>query len=87
METEHIECACHSIEHTIHLIAIGDNEVSMNLFLSDVPWYKRVWKAIKYVFGYKCIYGQFDEFIIDKEGANEFISFLSKNVLDKAGIV
>ena len=79
METEHIECACHSIEHTIHLIAIGDNEVSMNLFLSDVPWYLRVLRGVKYIFGYKSIFGHFDEFIIDKDAASKMVDCLQKN--------
>ena len=32
---------------------------------------KRVWSAIKYIFGYRSKYGHFDEFIFNKEDSDK----------------
>jgi hypothetical protein len=88
VENVYIECVCHSPEHTIHLMRVEnpydsnpDDEFYMGVYLENGHWYERVWKALKYIFGHRCIYGQFDEFIIDREGADKMIKFLSQKPL------
>lgn len=59
-----------------------DNEVYMAVHL--IPEYniwKRIWTAIKYIFGYKSRYGHFDEFIFDKSDADrlqKIVDFLKR---------
>lgn len=62
MEPHYLECQCSSEEHTIRLaIDEEDGHIYTSVFLNDWErWYKRLWKAIKYLFGYKCKYGHFD---------------------------
>jgi len=59
-----IECRCGSDEHTIRFtlsIEDDDPEIYTSVFLNHwQPWYYRIWHAIKYIFGYKCKYGDWD---------------------------
>ena len=64
-------CDCSSAEH--QLIFTGDeftinDEVKRWVFvtthLTPQGFWKRVWFAIKYIFGYKCKYGHFEEVIL-----------------------
>ena len=63
----YIECMCHSTEHVFKIMT--DNhytkkdypemtvEVQLNQYRNI---FKRIWVAIKYVFGYQCKYGHWD---------------------------
>lgn len=75
-------CACSSNEHQISLESDeweGKKDLYLAIHLSQSqPWYKRIVQAIKYVFGYRCKYGNFDEFIFTTDTA-----FVVKDYLDK----
>lgn len=43
----------------------------MSIHLVSDSFWKRIWNAIKYIFGHCFIYGDFDEFIFKKEDANK----------------
>lgn len=60
--TEYFECSCGSDEHTIRFVLDKkDKEIYLCVFLNQYrPWWKRIWIALKYVFGYKCKYGHWD---------------------------
>ena len=61
-------CPCSDPEHHIIYNMFDDEEeIYLHVQLNNGKWYQRVWKAIKYVFGYKCKFGHFDEFIISSE--------------------
>ncbi len=74
MEKEFILCECNSLEHQITFFYMdGDYpEISVNIHLVDAKWYKRIWKGIKYIFGYKCRFGHFDEVLISYRDADKF---------------
>lgn len=80
--TEYYECDCGSDEHTLRFILDLDEEdprIYTNVFLNQWhSWYKRVWIAIKYVFGYKCKYGHFDCFILKQADADKMITMVTK---------
>lgn len=38
--------------------------------------FKRLWVALKYIFGYKCAYGTWDSFIFGKEEEIKLYEFL-----------
>ena len=65
-------CDCSSEEH--QLIVRWDNddrEVYVSVHLANyMGFWKRLWHAVKYVFGYKSRYGAFDEVILRKEDAD-----------------
>lgn len=84
MEPDLLICQCHSTDH--QLIFLYDEDkiekkdgtveidktVYIHVYLSDETFWRRLWYGIKYIFGYKCRYGAFDEFIIKPEDAPKF---------------
>jgi len=61
-ETEFFECDCHSDEHTIKFVYDEENnEFYLSVYLNQYRnLLQRIWVAIKYVFGYKSRYGDWD---------------------------
>lgn len=79
-ENEILVCACHSCEHQI-VIQKDDDCVYCSIHLVPLPWHKRLINGIKYIFGYRSKYGDFDEFIFDGshvETLQEIIKQVSK---------
>ncbi len=78
-EPFYFECDCHSPEHT--LIFQWDDEdhtIYTTVFLDH--WHRffgRIVVALKYVFGYRCKYGHFDCFIMQKKDYTRFLQFLT----------
>jgi phage-related protein len=75
-------CDCHSTEHQLILRHDPDEEY-YNLFINVhlITYknvFKRIWVSLKYIFGYKCRYGHWDEFILNKKDADRFIEILKK---------
>ena len=56
-------------------------DIYMTIHLKPFPWYKRIINGIKYIFGYRCAYGDFDEFILSHKHTDtlrKMADFLSK---------
>lgn len=76
-------CQCNSTEHQLIFSYFPDDEdkevyVSVHL-IPERNILKRIWMAIKYIFGYRCCYGHFDEFIFkksDAESLQKVVNFL-----------
>ena len=68
-----MECACHSPEHELKFQVWDDGDTYVHVFLRPEPFFKRVVNGIKYIFGYQCQYGHFDEFVLNPEDINKFI--------------
>ena len=67
-------CACLSSEHQLVFkseISDKDSEVYVDIHLVPLPFLERVKYALKYIFGYKCKYGAFDEFLFKKAHADK----------------
>ena len=70
--TELFLCECHSPEHQFIVRYCDEDdakEVYVDIHLTKAPFWQRVWYAIKYIFGYQCKYGAFDEIILNPEDA------------------
>jgi len=71
--TEHFQCSCSHEAHTIRFEYHPwdkDKELYLSVFLHhwlSIP--KRIWYALKYVFGYTCPYGHWDVWCMRKEDA------------------
>ncbi len=80
MNTEFFECACHSDEHTLKFsYDPEDNELYTSVYLNQYRnIFRRVWVAIKYVFGYRCKYGHWDCFIMQPKDAGRLRAFLDR---------
>lgn len=70
MNREILECACHSVDHS-YIISYDEwddaNWVYIEPHLSTGSFWHRLKYAVKYLFGWKCRYGCFDEIIITEE--------------------
>lgn len=79
-------CACNSMEHQLIMSYCIDEEykeVYCSVHLKpERNLFKRIGKAIKYIFGHRSIYGDFDEFIFKPEDADrlqEVVNRLKNN--------
>lgn len=84
---EHFRCACHSPEHTIVFDVDKDEmsdydpfpEMYLHVHLHQHrSIFKRIWVAIKYVFGYKCKYGHWDCWVLRSEDAERMRDMLDE---------
>jgi len=82
MKNEYFECACHSPEHRLVFTCdIGDefSEIWTEVYLHTYEnIFKKIWTAIKYVFGYKCQWGHFDCFVLQEKDARRLRDMLDK---------
>lgn len=72
-------CDCHSTDHQI-VICYSEDEypnghveplIYMHIHLNKRPFWQRVKYGIKYIFGYQCRYGAFDEFLFNPKDSNK----------------
>lgn len=85
-------CECHSTEHQFLVCYLpGDDkyeydELSLEVHLTPKHgFWKRLWGAIKYVFGYRSRYGNWDSVIInpdDIDKLHEILEYYKQSRLD-----
>lgn len=80
-------CACHSVEHQLIMSYFTDDdysEVYCSVHLKpETSMFKRIWNAVKYIFGHRSTYGDFDEFIFKPEDADRLqnvVDYLKKDM-------
>jgi hypothetical protein len=73
-------CDCGSLEHQIVIIEDPeDNWIYVQIHLRTYrSFLKRLRVGIKYAFGYKCRFGEFDSIIIRREDHQKLINLLEK---------
>lgn len=75
MEDKILICDCSSAEHQMVLRYNDDKDLGRMVFveihLVNKRWYKRLWAGLKYIFGYKCCYGNFEEMILSPKHARQ----------------
>lgn len=65
-------CECGSLEHQIIINHDEEeNVIYCSIHLVHYGFWRRLKAGLKYIFGYKCRYGQWDEFIFKSEHANQ----------------
>ncbi len=71
-------CECNSTEHQIVFSKIDSDDINdskeiyCHIYLTDYPsFFKRILIGIKYIFGYKCRYGHWDEFILCEKHSDD----------------
>ena len=83
-EKIHFDCVCDSDEH-VFVVRMDREEGEMytSVHLNGyLPWYKRAWYALRYVFGYHCRYGHWDCVLLDEVRATKL-----RDTCDKALVV
>ena len=75
MENELFICQCDNVEHQLifsYFDDLDDGEVYVSIHLNPKHGiFKRIKYAIKYIFGYRSKYGDFDEFIFKNEDVHK----------------
>lgn len=75
MEDKILICDCSSAEHQMVLRFDDDKDlgrmVYVEIHLVPLVWYKRLWRGLKYIFGHKCKYGDFEEIILSPKHADQ----------------
>lgn len=82
----HIICQCHSTDHLVQFSADDPDEEDSVCYISvqlhpTHRWYERVWRALKYIFGYKCRYGHWDCTSLSQEEAQKLFVFLKNHTM------
>lgn len=82
-------CDCKNPEHQLVLTADVDKEwgsfISVETHLTTYRnIFKRVWVAVKYVFGHRSKYGEWDDVLIDPTEAERIRDYINK-FLDEDG--
>lgn len=86
--TEYYECKCGSDEHVLRVSYFVDrsdpnlieDEIYLSYFLQDKSFWKRLIHGIKYIFGYKSMYGHFGDMILTYKDSRRFKELLDKHV-------
>jgi hypothetical protein len=81
---EHFTCKCSSFEHTVRFVYYVEQDGSIDdegLYLSvrlcsSGGFFHRVKRALAYVFGYKCRYGDYDEVVFKRQDADRLRDLL-----------
>ena len=64
-------CQCGSVEHTVIAQYWPDeNDVYLSIHLAPLSFWERVKNGIKYIFGHRSKYGDFQEIIINPDDAD-----------------
>ncbi len=73
-------CACSSAEHQVILNYFKDDTdpfVYVHIHLATLPFWDRVKNALKYIVGYKCRYGAFEEIVLGPEHVSKLLSIVN----------
>lgn len=86
MEHQIFICKCHNIEHQLVFSYFKDEpELYVTVHLNpEYSFWKRLKLAIKYIFGYRSMYGEFDEFIFNEDEIDKLENIVKylKNVFN-----
>lgn len=70
-------CSCNSTDHQMVIYRTTDPllgpECYVHMHLAPRPFWYRVKYAIKYIFGYRCRYGAWDEFYLDSSHTEKLL--------------
>ena len=77
----YFDCECSDFGHVIRFSLDHEDgslwlEAHMCLWL---PWYRRVWHAIRYVFGYPRLYGHYDITLLRNEDYDRLKALLDRS--------
>ena len=84
MDIEVLICQCNSLEHQVTFSWLGNNEdgdVYMEVHLKPFGLWQRIKNGIRYIFGHRSKYGDFDDMILKKEDAwklEKIVEYLKK---------
>lgn len=78
MESDLFVCACYNVEHQI-IFGYDPkwDEIYVSIHLRPDNFFKRIKNAIKYIFGHRSKWGDFDEFIFNDKDIERLKTILN----------
>lgn len=75
-----VVCQCHSLDHMLQVSYDPDDpQLYVTIHLEPHrPWWKRVWRAITYVFGVQARFGDWDEFLLNADDVKNIRGILNR---------
>jgi len=87
-------CDCFSNEHQLILCYIsGDDELDFDMLTFQTylnptfGFWKRIIVGVRYIFGYKSAYGDWDDYVVNHEDCDKFIYYFQKLKDDYANVL
>lgn len=90
---EFFVCECSDITHQMLYTDFPNADGSYDVAYLEIhmaqsePWYKRIWIAIKYVFGYRTKYGHWDTILFKDADLIRFRNALNKSIKNRGLVV
>ncbi len=78
-------CECGDVSHQLEIQKMDSGDMILTVHLAPLTFWKRVWNGIKYIFGHRSRYGDFEEFILGywhSQALQEVVDELKKRVID-----
>lgn len=75
-------CDCHSLEHQV-CFWYDPEEKSLYIephLVNHDTFVKRLWVGIRYAFGYRCRYGEFDEMVMCPDDQKKLVEIINKHI-------
>src|SRR5690606_37212848 len=68
----YFECFCRSPEHTLRFAYFEDDIknwpfLDVDVHLTKLPFFKRLWYGIRYIFGKQSKFGAFEEVVLERD--------------------
>jgi hypothetical protein len=82
LRSEKFSCACHSGEHRVEF-AYDSDMLYFTIHLTGISFWQRVSHALKYIFGYKCKYGNWDQVLLSDEQVKKLSELIHEYSYDK----
>lgn len=88
---ELVLCQCENAEHQLIFRAFKDDVdpwVYVSIHLCKLPFWKRLYNGVKYIFGHRSMYGDFDEIILTSDHCKQLqkvVRYLAVNHSLKKG--
>lgn len=86
MERKIFVCECYSLEHQV---AFWYDEGEKWLYIqprlvTHRNLFKRLWVGIRYAFGYKCRFGEWDDIILDDKSQQKLLEMINQQLISKS---
>ena len=85
MTHDYFECVCDSADHTIRVTYFVDeegffdeDEIYLETQLPTQPFWQRLKKGLRYIFGYKCKYGHWESTVLKERDAIRLRDLLNR---------
>jgi hypothetical protein len=84
LHKQYFECECDDFDHTLRMMYFRDefDYIYLSIHLRQKSFARRLWHAVKYVFGFRSRYGDFDEFLWSPKEATRFRDMLNQYLKD-----